>query len=141
MFAFLPVVEPGLCPPSDSGTVGIDGHDSRNVKTLHINLQFFQRVNDSTARYGLGLKFFLLLAHGGEIDIVPEREVIQEIRYQEILYLACQRQGTAADTKRICHARHLLKEIILVAPTANTFRSDCSVYSGTVYAPRNRSSI
>lgn len=38
--------------------IGDDGHDSRNVKTLHINLQFFQRVNDSTARYGLGLKFF-----------------------------------------------------------------------------------
>ena len=58
MFAFLPVIEPCFRPPSDSGTVGIDGHDSRNVKTLHINIQFFQRVNDSTARYGLGLKFF-----------------------------------------------------------------------------------
>ena len=43
---------------------------------------------------------------------MPECEVIQEIGYQEILYLACQRQGTATDTKRICHARHSLKEII-----------------------------
>ena len=43
---------------------------------------------------------------------MSESEIIQEIRYQEILYLARQRQGTAAYAQRVRHARHRLKEVV-----------------------------
>lgn len=44
---------------------------------------------------------------------MPESEIIEKVRYQEILYLAGQRQGTAAYAQRVCHARHRLKEVVL----------------------------
>ena len=58
-FPFLPVVEPCLRPPADSGTVGIDGDDSRYVEALDVDVQFRQQINESAARYGFVMKFFL----------------------------------------------------------------------------------
>lgn len=57
-FPFLPVVEPCLCPPADSGPVGIDRDDPRYVEALDVDVQFRQRVDDSAARYGFVMKFF-----------------------------------------------------------------------------------
>ncbi len=57
-FPFLPVVEPCLRPPADSGTVGIDGDDSRYVEALDVDVQFRQQINESAARYGFVMKFF-----------------------------------------------------------------------------------
>ena len=36
----------------------IDGHHSRNIEALYVYLQFRQRVDNATAGYCLGLKFF-----------------------------------------------------------------------------------
>ncbi len=57
-FPFLPVVEPCLRPPADSGPVGIDRDDPRYVEALDVDVQFRQRVDDSAARYGFVMKFF-----------------------------------------------------------------------------------
>ena len=57
-FPFLPVVEPRLRPPADSGTVGIDGDDSRYVKTLDVDVQLRQRVDDTAVGYWFVMKFF-----------------------------------------------------------------------------------
>ena len=57
-FSCLTVVEPGFSPPSDTASVRIDTDKSRYVKTLYVDVEFRQRVNDPTARYGFGLDFF-----------------------------------------------------------------------------------
>lgn len=57
-FPFLPVVEPCLGPPSHSGTVGIDGDDSRYVEALDVDVQFRQRVYDTIIGYCFVIKFF-----------------------------------------------------------------------------------
>lgn len=51
-------VEPCLRPPSYACPVGIDAHHTWYVKTLYVDVEFRQRVNDPTARYGFGLDFF-----------------------------------------------------------------------------------
>ena len=58
LFPFLPIVEPCFRPPAYSGKVGIYGHKSWYIKTLYVYLQFGQRVDDTAARYCLGVKFF-----------------------------------------------------------------------------------
>ncbi len=57
-FPLLPVVEPCLCPPADSGTVGIDRNDSRYVEALDVDVQLCQRVDDTAVCYGFVMKFF-----------------------------------------------------------------------------------
>ena len=57
-FPFIAVVEPRLRPEPDPGPVGIDRNQPRDVETLYINLQFCQRVDEATARYGFVIKFF-----------------------------------------------------------------------------------
>ena len=57
-FPFLPVVEPRLRPPSHSGTVGIDGDDSRYVEALDVDVQLRQRVDDTAVCYCFVMKFF-----------------------------------------------------------------------------------
>ena len=57
-FPFLPVVEPCLRPPADSGTVGIDGDDPRDVEALDVDVKFRQRVDDAAGGYCFGMKFF-----------------------------------------------------------------------------------
>lgn len=44
---------------------------------------------------------------------MPQGEVMQEIRNQEVLYLAGQRQGFVSQSERIGHARYVLVEILL----------------------------
>ena len=57
-FSFLSVIEPRLCPPSHSCTVGIDAHQPWNIKALHIDVQFSKRVDDATRPYGFVMEFF-----------------------------------------------------------------------------------
>ncbi len=59
-FTFLPVVEPCLCPPADTGTVGIDGDDSRYVEALDVDVEFSQRINDAAVVYGFVMEFFFM---------------------------------------------------------------------------------
>lgn len=42
---------------------------------------------------------------------MPQGEVVQEVRYQQVLYLAHQRQRFLSQTERVCHARHPLIKI------------------------------
>ena len=44
---------------------------------------------------------------------MPQGEVMQEIRNQEVLHLAGQRHGLMSQSERIGHARHILVEILL----------------------------
>ena len=57
-FSFLSVIEPRLCPPSHSCTVGIDAYHSGNVEALNIDVQFSKRVDDATRPYGFVMEFF-----------------------------------------------------------------------------------
>ena len=59
-FTFLPVVEPCLCPPPDTGPVRIYGHDTRNVEALDIDVKFSQRVDDAAVAYGFVVEFFFM---------------------------------------------------------------------------------
>lgn len=59
-FPFLPVVEPCLRPPADSGTVGIDGDDSRYVEALDVDVEFSQRIYDAAVAYGFVMEFFFM---------------------------------------------------------------------------------
>ena len=59
-FTFLPVVEPCLRPPADSGTVGIDGDDSRYVEALDVDVEFSQRINDAAVAYGFVMELFFM---------------------------------------------------------------------------------
>ena len=45
-FTFLPVVEPCLCPPADTGPVRI--------------YEFSQRINDAAVAYGFVMEFFFM---------------------------------------------------------------------------------
>ena len=58
IFALLAVVEPCLCPPPESRTVGIDAHDALDVETLDVYLQVCQRINEIARRYGIVVCFF-----------------------------------------------------------------------------------
>ena len=42
---------------------------------------------------------------------MPQGEVVQEVRYQQVLNLAHQRQRFLSQTERVCHARHPLIKI------------------------------
>ena len=57
-FTFLPVVEPCLCPPADTGPVRIYRHDTRYVEALDVDVKFRQRVDDAAGGYCFGMKFF-----------------------------------------------------------------------------------
>ena len=57
-FSFLSVIEPRLCPPSHTSTVGIDAYHSGNVEALHIDVQFCKRIDDATCPYGFVMEFF-----------------------------------------------------------------------------------
>jgi len=57
-FSFIPIVEPSLCPPSYTCTVGIDRDESWYIKCLDIDIQLSQWVNNSTTYCCFGIKFF-----------------------------------------------------------------------------------
>ena len=48
--ALIPVVEPCLGPPTDTGPVGIDADDSRYVEVLYVDVQPGQRVDGTVRR-------------------------------------------------------------------------------------------
>ena len=52
------IVEPCLCEPPDTESVGIDADNSWYVKTLDINIPVGKWVNQSLAQYGLLIVFF-----------------------------------------------------------------------------------
>ena len=54
----LPVVEPCLRPPPDSGLVGIDADDPRDVEALDNDVKSLQGIDDAAARYGFVMGFF-----------------------------------------------------------------------------------
>lgn len=57
--------------------------------------------------------FFYVAAHCREVHLVAQGEVVQEVRDQQVLHLAHQRQGFASQPQRVVHARHPLVEILL----------------------------
>ena len=59
-FTFLPVVEPCLCPPADTGPVRIYRHDTRYVEALDVDVEFSQRINDAAVAYGFVMEFFFM---------------------------------------------------------------------------------
>ena len=59
-FTFLPVVEPCLCPPADTGPVRIYRHDTRYVEALDVDVEFSQRINDAAVVYGFVMEFFFM---------------------------------------------------------------------------------
>ena len=59
-FPFLPVVEPCLCPPADTGPVRIYRHDTRYVEALDVDVEFSQRINDAAVAYGFVMEFFFM---------------------------------------------------------------------------------
>ena len=61
-FSFLGVVEPCLCPPSDSRTVWIDADNSRNVKALNVEVKFCKWIDESATGYCPVLCFFFSMA-------------------------------------------------------------------------------
>lgn len=61
-FSFLGVVEPCLCPPSDSRTVRIDADNSRNVKALNVEVKFCKWIDESATGYCPVLCFFFSMA-------------------------------------------------------------------------------
>lgn len=56
----LGVIEPSLDPPAQSGLVGIDGDQPRNVETLYVDFEILKRVNYSGCRDSPVIAFFLL---------------------------------------------------------------------------------
>jgi hypothetical protein len=54
------VIEPRLCPPPHSGTVGIDTYQPRNVETLNVDVEFGKWINDVAIAYGLLTFFFFI---------------------------------------------------------------------------------
>lgn len=56
----LGVVEPSLDPPAQSGLVGIDGNQPRNVETLYVDVEIFKRIDYSGCRDSPVIAFFLL---------------------------------------------------------------------------------
>ena len=59
-FTFLPVVEPCLCPPADTGPVRIYRHDTRYVEALDVDVEFSQRIYDAAVAYGFVMEFFFM---------------------------------------------------------------------------------
>ena len=59
-FSFIPIVEPSLCPPADTGPVRIYRHDTRYVEALDVDVEFSQRINDAAVAYGFVMEFFFM---------------------------------------------------------------------------------
>ena len=55
--------------------------------------------------------FFYVIGKGGEIHIMPQCKLIEEVSYQQVLHLCRQRHTAVTDTKRIRHTRHGLEKI------------------------------
>ena len=54
------IIEPCLCPPTHSGTVGIDADQTRNVETLNVDIEFGKWIDNVAIAYGLLTLFFFI---------------------------------------------------------------------------------